>query len=166
MIQLISAYERRLRRLAEETPPSRRLNAVYAAFFPWVALVMVACVVIQVLGPSHQIAMLILVPVAALSAAGAGYAGLRVTAYGWRFDRTPPAAPWTETENGVLLIQALRRVTLNGLYAVTPETRLRRDLRLTREDLSALFAILGLQLDDNDPSVAALLAAIDSSGRV
>lgn len=107
--------------------------------------------------------MMILLPLMALAAAGACYAGFRIAAYGWQFDRTPPAAPWTETANGILLVQALRRVTLNGLSSVTLRTRLRTDLRLTGEDTSALFNVLGLRWEgDKDLTVEALLAAMTS----
>lgn len=136
MTRLISAYQPRLRRMAEEAPPSRRMNAMYAACLPWVLLILVASLAAQALGTSRQVEMIILLPLAALAAAGACYAGSRVVAYGWQFDRTPPAAPWAETSNGSLLVHALRRVTLNRLSGVTLQTRLKRDLKLTGEDTS------------------------------
>jgi len=164
MIGLISAYERRLRRMAEEASASRRMNAVYAAFFPWIVLILVAYVAVRALGPSREIEMIILLPLTALAAAGAGYAGFRIAAYGWRIDRTPPAAPWTQTANGNRLVQALRRASLNGLSSITLQTRLRSDLRLTAEDVAALFTVLGLvRMGEDDLTVEALLAQMTSS---
>jgi len=152
--------------MAEEAPASRRMNAVYAAFFPWLVPILVANLVVQALGPSRQLGIIILLPVTVISTVGACYAGFRITSYGWRFDRTPPAAPWTETENGSRLVQALRRVTLNGLSSVTLKTRLRSDLRLSGDDISALLAVLGLKLEgDNDLAVEVLLDAMNSSAR-
>lgn len=163
MTRLISAYQRRLRRMAEEAPPSRRMNAMYAACLPWVLLILVASLAAQALGTSRQVEMIILLPLAALAAAGACYAGSRVVAYGWQFDRTPPAAPWTETSNGSLLVHALRRVTLNRLSGVTLQTRLKRDLKLTGEDTSALFAVLGLRREgEDDLTIEALLVAMNA----
>lgn len=150
--------------MAEEAPASRRMSAVYAALFPWLVPIIVANLVVQALGPSRQVGMIILLPLTAIATAGACYAGLRVTSYGWRFDRTPPAAPWTETENGSRLVQALRRVTLNGLSSVTLETRLRSDLRLSGDDMSALFDVLGLRPEEgSDLTVEVLLDAMNSS---
>jgi hypothetical protein len=164
MIRLISAYERRLRRMAERVPASRRIGAYYAAVFPWCVLILATYVAIQVLGGSRQLEGFLFLPVGALAAAGACYAGSRVVAYGWQFDRTPPPAPWTKTENGSLLIQAFRRVTLNGLSSVTPETWVRRDLGLTSEDLSELVAVLGLRpKGEIDLTVQALLDEMNTS---
>lgn len=74
--------------------------------------------------------------------AGGLYPVLRISAYRLRIDRTPRAAPWVETSEGKLLIQTLRRITLNALSHVTLDTRLKRDLWLTGADVSMLLTVL------------------------
>lgn len=94
----------------------------------------------------------------------------RILRHAAEFDRTPPPAPWLQTEQGQALVNALARVTLSPLTGVTLETKLRTDLRLTDRDQFELAKILaapsGLDAlsdrlrQDADMTVAELLDAI------
>jgi hypothetical protein len=65
-----------------------------------------------------------------------------VSKYGWQFDRTPTDPILREMQGSDALMQALRRVTLNGLSNLTPSTRLQADLKLSPGDVSQLLDIL------------------------
>ena len=93
-----------------------------------------------------------LVP-ALLAIFGGGYAGLRISHYGWRCDRTPTPGAWTQTANGQLVIEALRRVSLAGLSGVTPSTRIREDLKFTTSDVSWLVEVLTVARPDSAPAL-------------
>jgi hypothetical protein len=154
----LAAWHGNLRRIAEETPPKRRLNAAQNVTWPWTLaafLIMAGGTAVgRALGFSGLAQLAILFPIGFLVVLVGCYAAWRIAAYGWRFDRTPPAAPWTDTAHGQILIEALRRVTLNGLSKVTPATRLREDLKLTSSDISELLAILSRDLGTDERSPA------------
>lgn len=131
--------------VAKHTPPSELVRTIQWASFPWLAAGLAVVVAGEVAGDvfglppqlrtwSFLFAMLVM--------AGGLYPVLRISAYRLRIDRTPRAAPWVETSEGKLLIQTLRRITLNALSHVTLDTRLKRDLWLTGADVSMLLTVL------------------------
>lgn len=151
--QLLKSYERRLQSMAEAVPPSGRQKVVYQAMFPWLAPAVVFNLAAILLSIPSQILNWVLPVLTLLAAVGGGYAALRVSHYGWRFDRTPPPGEWTQTANGQVLIEALRRVSLNGLSRVTPNTRIREDLKLTAADISAIVEVLTAERPDARPAI-------------
>jgi len=93
----------------------------------------------------------------------------------WEYVRAPRAAAWTETAAGKALIQALQRVTLNGLSELSGSSRLRADLKLTSADMSQLFSILVAdgwlerqEIADaqSDPSIDVLVSRMSLARRV
>lgn len=141
MQSLLANYERYLKRVAEATPASRRLDTIYKVQFPWLlGLFLLGTPVVALKLQRWEES--VLMSVALLAGLGGCYAGLRVALYGWRFDRTPQPAPWLETHRGQALLKALRRVTLNRLSGLTLVTRLQEDLKLNDADLSELLSIL------------------------
>lgn len=142
MASFLATYERYLRTKAEAVAPAQLLSVVHDVSFPWVLAVMIAFLMVNLLDLPQDVSGWIIVPTTCLAATGIIYAGGRVAMYGWEFARTPATAAWTEEPAGKALIQALRRVTLNGLSSVTLVTRLQTDLRLTSADMSELLGIL------------------------
>lgn len=151
--RLFKAYDRHLQGMAESARTSRRQNVLYAAMFPWTAGVAVLVFATEAIGMPEPIQRWVVLSLALLAAVGGGYAAFRVSHHGWHFDRTPPPGEWTQTANGQVLIQALRRVSLNGLSGVTPSTRIREDLKLTAADVSALVEVLTAGRPDAGPAI-------------
>jgi hypothetical protein len=133
---VLAAYDAHLRRKAQQTAV-RRLRAFRGILAPWALASFLALILFRTLGgPLWSL------PLFGLLLIGASWATNRFNKYGWEFERTPPAAPWTTEKKGQTLIRALGRVTLNSLTTVTLQTRLREDLKLTNRDIFELFAIL------------------------
>jgi hypothetical protein len=94
----------------------------------------------------------------------------RFNRYSWAYDRTPADAPWAAQPNGMALVKALQRVSLNDLRSLTLQTRLRSGLKLTNADMSELLRLLGNEghlapsaVDDlkiGDPAVADFLGSM------
>lgn len=173
MRSLLAAYNRDLKAKAQAASPAKRLNVVYAAMSPWCLLALIASLVVTLLHLPRGAQEWVILPALCIAAVGASYAGSRIAKYGWEHDRTPPAAAWIETEAGKALIQALRRVTLNGLSEVTGATRLRAHLKLTYADVAQLYSILqgDRWLDreapvnpQSDPSVDELVSRMSHAG--
>jgi hypothetical protein len=137
MKSVIDEYDAYLRRKAQQ-PARRRLYAFRWVLLPWA----IAAFFVEICLRTFGVAPWLVLPPLVVILLGLGWAGARFINHGVEFDRTPPSAPWTATEEGQALIRTLRRVTLNSLSEVTLETRLREDLKLTSGDLSELFALL------------------------
>lgn len=136
MKALIGAYDAYLCREAKQ-PARRRLDAFQSVLIPWaLSALFLVCLLSSGVTPWLVLSLLGLIFV------GLSWVTARFNMYGAEFDRTPPAAPWTATEKGQILIRTLSRVTLNSLASVTLKTRLREDLKLTSGDLSELVALL------------------------
>jgi hypothetical protein len=118
------------------------MSVTYRAMFPWVMTATVAFLLENVLGLPRSLGAWIIFPTTCVAAVGTLYAGWRVSKYGWQFDRTPTDPILREMQGSDALMQALRRVTLNGLSNLTPSTRLQADLKLSPGDVSQLLDIL------------------------
>lgn len=149
MKSLVRSYERYLKNEAS-VPPSQLLNAVYKVTLPWALPGMAGLLLAGILRLPRDLGVWLVVPTACVAMVGVIYAGSRIVTYGWQFARTPRDLALRQTSGSDALVQALRRVTLNGLSDLTPSTRLQADLMLTPSDVSALLGILAAEnwLDD------------------
>ncbi|TAL37796.1 MAG: hypothetical protein EPN98_02465 [Phenylobacterium sp.] len=75
---------------------------------------------------------------------------------GWLFDRTPTDRDLMEMCGSDELVDALRRITLNGLSNLNLTTRLRADLKLTEGDISQLLGILEAEKRLDAPALEAI----------
>jgi hypothetical protein len=144
MKSLIEAYDHYLKERAS-VPPARRLSVTYKVALPWVAAVTAVFLLVRGLGLSRSIETWIVVPTICVCVVGIIYAGRRVAKYGWLLDRTPTDPDLIKMQGSDVLLNALRRVTLNGLSNLTLATRLRSDLRLTPADVSQLLSLLAAE---------------------
>jgi hypothetical protein len=96
---------------------------------------------------------------------------VKVTKFTAHYRRTPKG-DWANTVDGEILIGALGRSTLRGLWDLTSSTRMRADLQLSATDLSGLIGELSRTTRKSfeafaaaagpDPTVQQLLEAISS----
>jgi hypothetical protein len=157
---LVATYDGYLRRKARQRDPRRKLEAFYTAVqAPWSIGLFVVSVCLKTLGLWFW---LLLVPLLLLLMLGFGWATWRFNKHGVEFDKTPPSAPWIETEPGRALIQALARVAIGPLSALTLETRLRRDLKFNERDIYELSKLL-TQRDQTDAFAARLSQSDDAT---
>ena len=158
MKSLVATYDGYLCRKAQQRDPRRRLGAFYAGVQgPWAIGFLVVSVCLKALGLWYWLLLASL-----LLLIGLGWATWRFNKHGAEFDKTPPSAPWIETERGRVLIQALTRVAIAPLSALTLETRLRRDLKFNDRDIFELSKIL-TQRDQTDAFAAKLSQSDDAT---
>ncbi|MDZ4370234.1 MAG: hypothetical protein U1C74_02275 [Phenylobacterium sp.] len=144
MKSLIETYDHHLKMVAA-VPPAQRMSVSYKVMFPWALMAMAAFLLVGALGLPRTVEAWIILPTTCVAVAGTLYSSWRLAKHGWQFDRTPTDRVLREMPGADALIQALQRVTLNGLSNLTPSTRLQADLKLTPGDISQLLGILSAE---------------------
>ena len=139
MRRYLEHYDAFLLRRVTEMPPAERIGFSRQQCLFWFAPLMAAAMICALMRFEDSVFATLLLPLLLGGGLGGVYAVSRINRHGWNLDRTPKHAPWLDTQDGRLLIEALRRSSLADLSGVTLETEVFADLGIHGEEMAALL---------------------------